>query len=103
MRTVSKEPRGPAIANEQPERFDVVRWVTYAIIKEEELDINSQNINGFSQSKKTQIKRFGSRKSLGQQIGLSHNFAKKVITKVDNYEEFYEGNIVQPFNLERGT
>jgi len=39
---------------------------------------------------------------LGQQVGLSNDFAKRVIAKVGNYEEIYERNIGQPFNLERG-
>lgn len=100
---ISKEPLGSAIANEQPEWFDVVKWVTYAMIKGEELGINSENINSFSQSQNPQIRRFlGQEGDLGQQIGLSNDFAKKVIAQVGNYEEIYERNIGKPFNLERG-
>lgn len=100
---ISKEPLGSAIANEQPEWFDVVKWVTYAMIKGEDLGINSQNINGFSQSQNPRIRRFlGQEDNLGQQIGLSNDFAKRVIAKVGNYGEIYERNIGQPFNLSRG-
>ena len=100
---LSKEPLGSAIANGQPEWFDVVKWVTYAMIKGEELGINSQNVNSFRQSTNPKIRRFlGQEDNLGQQIGLSNDFAKRVIAKIGNYEEIYERNIGQPFNLERG-
>ena len=100
---ISKEPLGSAIANEQPEWFDLVKWVTYAMIKGEELGINSQNINTFSQSKNPQIRRFlGQEGELGQAIGLSNDFVARVIAQVGNYEEIYERNIGKPFNLERG-
>ena len=99
----SKEPLSPVVANGQPEWFDVVKWVTYATIKAEELGINSQNVDRFAQTNNPQIQRFlGIKGNLGQNIGLSPDFAQRVVKQVGNYEEIYERNIGQPYNLPRG-
>lgn len=100
----SKEPLGPVIANGEPAWFDVVTWVTYAMIKAEELKINSQNIDSFAQTKNPEIKRFlGIEADLGANLELSPDFAKRTVKKIGNYREIYERNIGQPFGLERGT
>ena len=101
---LSKEPLSLVVADGQPEWFDVVKWVTYATIKAEELGINSQNIDRLSRTKNPQIKRFlGIEGSLGQNMGLSPDFAKRVVTQVGNYEEIYDRNIGQPYGLPRGA
>ena len=101
---LSKEPLSLAVADGQPEWFDVVEWVTYATIKAEELGINSQNVDRFAETNNPQIQRFlGMKGNLGQNIGLSPDFAKKVVKQVGNYEEIYERNIGQPYGLPRGT
>ena len=95
------EPLG-LIANGEPEWFDVVEWVSYAIIKVEELGINSQNINSFEQIKDPEIRRFlGTEEDLGKHISLSKDFAKRIVEQVGNYGEIYERNIGKPFNLPR--
>jgi general L-amino acid transport system substrate-binding protein len=35
-------------------------------------------------------------------MGLPNDFAKRVIKHVGNYEEIYDRNIGEPFELERG-
>jgi general L-amino acid transport system substrate-binding protein len=100
---ISKEPLGPVIADDEPEWFDVVEWVSYATIKAEEMGINSQNVDHFDQTKNPAIRRFlGRSVDLGKQIGLPHDFARKIIQQVGNYGEIYDRNIGKPFNLERG-
>jgi len=101
---ISKEPLGPVIANDEPAWFDVVKWVSYAAIKAEELGINSANIDSFSNSKNPEIRRFlGVEGDIGTQLGLSNSFAQRVIKQVGNYDEIYQRNIGEPFGLERGT
>ncbi len=100
---LSKEPLGPLIANGQPQWFDVVKWVTYAMIRAEELDINSQNIDSFFQTNNPEIRRFlGLEGKLGESLGLSNDFTVRVIKHVGNYGEVYERHIGKPFGLERG-
>ncbi|MEM7758340.1 MAG: amino acid ABC transporter substrate-binding protein [Cyanobacteria bacterium P01_A01_bin.40] len=101
---LSKEPIGSVIANGEPAWFDVVTWVTYAVIKAEELQINSGNIESLTDSKNPQIKRFlGIEGNLGANLDLSADFARRIVQQIGNYSEIYERNIGQPFNLERGA
>lgn len=101
---LSKEPLGPVIANNQPEWFDVVEWVSYALIKAEEMSITSQNVDRLSQSKNPTIRRFlGQEEDIGKNLGLNPDFARNIIKQVGNYGEIYDRNIGKPFNLERGA
>lgn len=101
---ISKEPLGPVIANGEPAWYDVVTWVSYAVIKAEELGISSQNINNLANSNDPQIKRFlGIEGDLGTSLELPPDFAQKIIQQVGNYGEIYERNIGKPFGLERGA
>ena len=100
---LSKEPLAPLVANGDSQWFDVVKWVTYALIQAEELEINSSNISSFAQVTDPQIKRFlGQEGNLGEDMGLPNDFAASVVEHVGNYGEVYERNIGKPFGLERG-
>lgn len=100
---LSKEPLGPLVANGDSQWFDVVKWVTYALIQAEESGINSDNISSFAQTTDPQIKRFlGQEGNLGEDMGIPNDFAARVVQHVGNYEEIYDRNIGQPFGLERG-
>ena len=100
---LSKEPLGPLVANGDSQWFDVVKWVTYAMIEAEELGINSQNIDSFANTEDPEVKRFlGMEGNLGEDMGLPNDFAKRVVKHVGNYEEIYDRNIGEPFKLDRG-
>ena len=100
---LSKEPLGPLVADGDSQWFDVVKWVTYAMVEAEELGINSQNIDSFANTNDPEIKRFlGMEGNLGEDMGLPNDFAKRVVKHVGNYGEVYERNIGEPFGLERG-
>lgn len=100
---ISKEPLGPAIANGEPDWFDVVTWVSYAMIKAEELNINSQNIDYLNNAKNAEIRRFiGIEGNIGRTLELPNDFARRTVKHVGNYREVYERNIGKPFDLERG-
>lgn len=101
--TIAQEPLAPAIINRNSEWFDVVKWVTFALFQAEELGINSTNITTKKNSKNLEIRRFlGVDSSLGSQMGLSDDFALKIIKHVGNYQEIYDRNLGKPFGLERG-
>ena len=100
---LSKEPLGPLTANGDSQWFDVVKWVTYAMIQAEELDINSQNVDSFAETQDPEIRRFlGLEGNLGQDMGLPNDFARRIVKNVGNYGEVYQRNIGEPFNLDRG-
>ena len=100
---LSKEPLGPLTANGDSQWFDVVKWVTYAMVRAEELGITSENVDSFAETEDPQIRRFlGLDGKLGENLGLPNDFARKIVKYVGNYGEVYERNIGEPFNLDRG-
>lgn len=101
--TISQEPLAPVLLHQDSQWFDVVKWVTYALIQAEELGIDSENINSFKNTQDSEIKRFLGNSSDADSIpGLSNDFPARIIEHVGNYGEIYERNIGQPFDLERG-
>ncbi len=100
---LSKEPLGSLTADGDYQWFDVVKWVTYAMIQAEQLGINSQNVASLAQTEDPKIKRFlGTEGNLGKDLGLSNDFARRIVKHVGNYGEVYDRNIGKPFGLERG-
>ncbi len=100
---MSKEPLGPVVPHGDDQWFDVVKWVVFATIQAEEFGITSQNIDQFMDSDKPEIRRFlGLEGDLGQQLGLSNDFAVRVIRHVGNYAEIFDRNLT-PLGLGRGV
>ncbi len=104
--TMSKEPLGPVTKNNDSAWFDVVKWTTYALIEAEELGITQANVDDLKQnSEDPTIKRFlGVEGDLGEGLGLSNDFAYRVIKQVGNYGEVYDRNLGEQsqFKLPRG-
>lgn len=102
---ISSEPLAPAVAKGDSRWSDIVQWVVYSLFKAEELEINSQNIDQFTSSTDPDVKRFlGTEGNLGEGLGLSNDFAARIIKKVGNYAEIYDRNLGSktPLNLTRG-
>jgi len=101
--TLSKEPLAPAVVEGDPQWLDAVRWTVFALIQAEEFGITSENLNTFANSEDPSIKRFlGIEGSIGQNMGLSNDFAARIVKHVGNYGEIYDRNIGKPLNLDRG-
>ncbi|MEO0406185.1 MAG: amino acid ABC transporter substrate-binding protein, partial [Cyanobacteria bacterium P01_A01_bin.135] len=103
--TMSKEPLGPVTINNDSGMFDVVKWVTFATIEAEELELSQDNIEEASSSEDPNVLRFiGAEGELGEGLGISNDFAQRVIRHVGNYGEIYARNLGEDsqFNLERG-
>jgi general L-amino acid transport system substrate-binding protein len=91
---VSKEPRGPAVAQGDEQWFAVVRWVLMALIAGEELGLTSANIDEVKTSTVAEVQHFlGIDRHLGQGLGLSADWAYQLIKQVGNYGELYERNL----------
>ena len=102
---LSKEPLAPAVAKGDPQWSDVVNWTVYSLINAEELGINSQNVDQQASSNNPDVARFlGTQENLGEGLGLSNDFAARIIKQVGNYGEIYNRNIGSEtkFNLPRG-
>ncbi len=102
---ISKEPLAPAVAKGNPQWSDIVRWTIYTLIEAEEQGITSQNIDQKISSTDPVTKRFlGTEGDLGKSLGLSNDFAARVIKKVGNYGEISDRHLGPntAFKLERG-
>ena len=103
--TLSKEPLSPATVNNDSAWFDVIKWVIYALIEAEELGITQASVEEKKNSDDPTIRRFlGVEGNLGEGLGLSNDFAYRVIKQVGNYGEIYDRNLGKnsPFKLPRG-
>ncbi|MBI0433885.1 amino acid ABC transporter substrate-binding protein [Roseomonas sp. KE0001] len=103
---ISKEPYGPVVRRDDPEWFDVIRWVTMAVVQAEELGVNSTNAEKMrAESSNPEVRRLlGVTPDTGQNLKLPQNWAYDAIRKVGNYGEIYDRNIgpKTPLGLERG-
>ena len=103
--TMSKEPLGPSTVNNDSTWFDVVKWVTYALIEAEELGIAQGNVEQMKESDNPEIRRFlGVEGDLGEGLGLSNDFTARAIAHVGNYGEVFDRHLGKnsQFKLERG-
>jgi general L-amino acid transport system substrate-binding protein len=102
---ISKEPLGPAVRHGDDQWFDVVKWTLFAMINAEELAIDSKNLDEALKSSNPEIKRFvGTEGNFGEQLGLTKDWAVRIVKLVGNYGESFERNVGQgsPLKIERG-
>lgn len=102
---LSKEPLAPSVRKGDPKWAEVVRWTVFATIQAEDLGITSKNLSEQAASKNVEVKRFlGLEGDLGKNMGLSNDFAARIVKHVGNYSEIYDRNLGSnsKFNLARG-
>ena len=72
----------------------IVKWTLYAMINAEELGISSKNIDEALKSKKPEVMRLvGTEGAYGDELGLTKDWAARIIRHVGNYGEVYERNV----------
>jgi general L-amino acid transport system substrate-binding protein len=82
--------------------FDIVRWVHFATLVAESLDVTSKNVDAMKDSKVPDIRRLlGVESNLGHSLGLDDAWAANVIRQVGNYGEMWARDIT-PLGLDRG-
>jgi general L-amino acid transport system substrate-binding protein len=102
---ISKEPLGPAVRHGDDQWFDIVKWVLFAMLNAEELNITQKNVDDMVKSTNPEIKRFvGTEGNYGEQLGLTKDWAVRIVKLVGNYGESFERNVGQgsPLKIERG-
>jgi general L-amino acid transport system substrate-binding protein len=104
--TISKEPLGPVVRQNDAQWSHLVKWAIYAAIAGEELGVDSKNVDELKKgSNNPEVKRLlGVGDDLGQKMGVGPDWAYNVIKKVGNYSEVYERNVGEktPLRLARG-
>ena len=91
---ISKEPLGPAVRQGDMQWLNIVKWVSFALVNAEELGVTSKNIDEALKSEKPDVKRLvGIEGSYGERMGLTKDWAARVIRLVGNYGEIFERNV----------
>ncbi len=92
--TISQEPIGPAVRQDDLQWFEIVKWLNFALLNAEMLDLSQASIDSFAKSQKDEIQRFiGQKEDLGKKLGLDPKWAYNVVKQVGNYGEILERNL----------
>jgi general L-amino acid transport system substrate-binding protein len=91
---ISKEPLAPAVRHGDDQWLDIVKWVHYAMLTAEELGVTKANVDEQLKSTNPDIRRLlGVEGKHGEALGLSNDWAYRLIKTVGNYGESFERNI----------
>ena len=91
---ISKEPLGPVVRQGDDQWFTIVRWTNYAMLNAEELGVSSKNVDDKVKSELPDARRLlGAEGNFGDQMGLTNDWAYRIIKHVGNYAEVYDRNI----------
>jgi general L-amino acid transport system substrate-binding protein len=91
---ISKEPLAPVVRQRDDDWMMIVKWTLYAMINAEELGITSKNIDEALKSKKPDVMRLvGTEGTYGEDLGLTKDWAARIIRHVGNYGEVYDRNV----------
>lgn len=97
---ISKEPLAPVVRQRDDDWLLIVKWTIYAMINAEELGVTSKNIDEAMKSKKPDVMRLvGTEGAYGEELGLTRDWAARIIRHVGNYGEVYDRNIGEGSNL----
>jgi general L-amino acid transport system substrate-binding protein len=98
---ISKEPLASSVrANGDQQWANIVKWTHYAMINAEELGVTRANIAQQMTSTNPEIRRMlGVEGKFGEGIGLTNDWAARIIKHVGNYGESFERNVGQASRL----
>ncbi len=102
---ISKEPLSPAVRQGDDAWEDLVRWTHDAMVDAEELGVNQRNVDDMLKSAAPDIRRLlGVEDQFGQSLGLTNDWAYRIIKYVGNYGDSFERNVGEgsPLKIARG-
>ncbi|MCF6172270.1 MAG: amino acid ABC transporter substrate-binding protein [Campylobacteraceae bacterium] len=102
---ISKEPLGPVVRQGDDKWFNIVKWSYNAMVAAEEAGITSKNVDSMLKSNNPTIKRIlGVEGKLGENLGISKDFAYNIIKQVGNYGEVFDKTVGMnsPLKIKRG-
>jgi len=102
---ISKEPLGPSVRPDDVKWFMIVQWVHYAMLTAEELGVTQANVDEMLKSSKPDVRRLlGVEGDFGKGLGLTNDWAYRIIKAVGNYGESFERNVGMgsPIKIKRG-
>ncbi len=91
---ISKEPLGPVVRQDDMQWFNIVKWVSFALLDAEEMGVGSKTIDDAMKSQKPAVKRLvGTEGDFGKPLGLPNAWAADAIRAVGNYGEIFDRNV----------
>ena len=102
---ISKEPLGPAVRQGDDRWFEIVRWTLIAMIDAEEMGITQANVDTVIKGDNPRIRRLlGVEGNFAQGLGLTPDWAYRIIKFVGNYDDVFERNLGtrSPLKIKRG-
>jgi general L-amino acid transport system substrate-binding protein len=102
---ISKEPLGPSVRKDDVQWFQIVQWTHYALVTAEELGVTQANVDEKLKSDNPSIRRLlGVEGNFGEGLGLTNDWAYRIIKAVGNYGESFERNVGMgsPIKIRRG-
>ena len=91
---ISKEPLGPATRHGDDQWTDIVRWTHMAMLNAEEFGVTKANVDQMKSSQNPEIKRLlGTEGKFGEAVGLTNDWAYRIIKHIGNYGESFERNV----------
>lgn len=95
--TLSREPIGPMVRNDDPQWERIIRSIVHAVILAEEKGITAKNVDEIRQtSHNVEVSNLlGKSGDIGTQLGLDNDWAYRVIKTVGNYGEIFDHNFGQ--------
>ena len=102
---ISKEPLGPSVRKDDIQWFQIVQWTHYALVTAEELGVTQANVDEKLKSDNPEIRRLlGVEGDFGKGLGLTNDWAYRIVKAIGNYGELFERNVGQrsPIKIKRG-
>jgi len=103
---ISQEPLGPVVRNNDVQWFQIVKWVSNALLDAEYLGVTQANVDDMKNSQDSAVQRLlgVGDNDFGKSIGLDKAWAYNIVKDVGNYGDIYEKNLglKTPMQLARG-
>jgi general L-amino acid transport system substrate-binding protein len=91
---ISKEPLGPTVRQGDDQWFNLVRWTAFAMLDAEELGVTQKNTDEMSKGTNPEVRRLlGAEGNYGSNLGLTQDWALRIIKNVGNYGEVFDRNL----------
>ncbi|WP_249729971.1 MULTISPECIES: amino acid ABC transporter substrate-binding protein [unclassified Chelatococcus] len=102
---ISKEPFAAAVRHGDDQWYDLVHWTFFAMVNAEDLGVSQANVTEQLQSQNPEVKRLlGTEGNYGEGIGLTKDWAVRIVKHVGNYGDVFERNLGEktPLKIKRG-
>jgi general L-amino acid transport system substrate-binding protein len=102
---ISKEPLAPVVRQGDDQWLQIIRWTHFAMVTAEDLGISRATLDEQMKSTNPEVRRIlGVEGKQGEILGLTNEWARRIIRHVGNYGDSFERNLgrASPLRFNRG-